>query len=97
MREIHDSEIGVRGQPTYPEWAKIIVLKKCWFCGKNSVVGIEYDEADRYYEWANEHKKIQDVFPDISPNIRELLISGTHSECWDRTYPRIAGELKETT
>jgi len=27
---------------------------------------------------------VQNVFPEMSPEDRELLISGTHPACWDR-------------
>jgi hypothetical protein len=31
---------------------------------------------------------IQDVFPDMSVNDREMLITGTHPACWDNLFPR---------
>ena len=30
---------------------------------------------------------VQDVYPEQSVGFRELLISGTHDECWDMLFP----------
>jgi hypothetical protein len=34
-----------------------------------------------------EGELIQDVFPDMSVNDREMLITGTHPACWDKLFP----------
>ncbi len=31
---------------------------------------------------------IQNAFPDMTMGDRELLISGTHSSCWDKLFPK---------
>jgi len=31
---------------------------------------------------------IQDVFPEMSTEDREMLITGTHPACWDRLFPK---------
>lgn len=55
----------------------------CPLCGKASKV--ENIEASRYERWRDgEH--VQDVLPELSAGDREILISGCHSECWDKTF-----------
>ena len=34
-----------------------------------------------------ERMLMQDIFPDLSITDRELLISGTCAECWDKMFP----------
>lgn len=29
---------------------------------------------------------VQEAFPELSPDLRELLISGTHPACWDELW-----------
>jgi hypothetical protein len=33
-------------------------------------------------------ENIQQVFPDMSAEDRELLISGIHPVCWDQLFPK---------
>ena len=35
---------------------------------------------------------IQDAFPGLSPDERELLMTGTHPACWDAMFPEEEGE-----
>jgi hypothetical protein len=57
-----------------------VQCKPCPFCGKQSVLLVSYEGYLKYREGAF----IQDAFPTLSPDARELLISGTCPECWDR-------------
>jgi hypothetical protein len=50
----------------------------CEWCGKTSTVMVN---ADRYEAWCG-GKLVQLAFPDMPADQRELLISGTHPECW---------------
>ena len=54
----------------------------CPFCGKVSNVVV--DEFD-YYDW-QEGKLAQLAFPYLSPDERELLISGVCPDCWEKTF-----------
>jgi hypothetical protein len=47
------------------------------------------DAALRYYNGAT----IQSAFPMLSADERELLISGLHSECWERLMALYDEEL----
>lgn len=55
----------------------------CVVCHEPSmVVGIP---LDGYRRWkAGQH--VQDALPELSASDREILISGTHSDCWDRLW-----------
>jgi hypothetical protein len=71
---------------------KTNVRKTCPLCGKESQVTVD---TDRYNQWvegrvrgypAKTHS-VQALFPDLSPGQREVLISGSHEDCFDRAFP----------
>ena len=62
--------------------AKVLVRKYCHHCETYSE--IELDEK-RYLEWQN-GELIQRVFPEMSADEREILISGTHPKCWNEMF-----------
>lgn len=53
---------------------------KCLHCGE--AADVEMTE-EQYAKFFIQERKIQDVFPDWTPGAREVLLSGTHPECWD--------------
>jgi len=56
--------------------------KPCTSCGEKSIV--ELDE-DKFVAWRHgEH--VQNVWPEKSPDERELLITGTHGTCWNKMF-----------
>lgn len=55
----------------------------CMVCNQSSVIHL--DEAS-LNAWLGRQAYIQDVFPELSIDDRELLISGTHSDCWDTLF-----------
>lgn len=56
----------------------IKIKTTCPFCGKENVV--EVDEAS-YKRWQN-GELIQNVWPNMSPATRELLITGICDSCF---------------
>jgi len=59
-----------------------IMTKYCTVCNKTTLINVT-DEA--YARWKDgEH--VQNVWPEWSASKRELLISGTHSDCWDKMW-----------
>lgn len=56
----------------------------CIICG--GMARVEVEESD-FYAWKGSYDKppvlAQDAFPYLSVDDRELLISGTHPECWE--------------
>lgn len=55
----------------------------CMVCHKVSQV---YVNEEDYHDWVK-GKLIQQAFPYLDDNQRELLITGTHPECWDEMVP----------
>ncbi|BDZ44036.1 hypothetical protein GCM10025865_33790 (plasmid) [Paraoerskovia sediminicola] len=57
----------------------MFTTRACMHCGKTSAVALKPEQTAVLAAG----KPIQDVIPDVSPNVRELLISGTHPKCWE--------------
>jgi hypothetical protein len=55
---------------------------RCVVCGKTSTVLLDKEKFDRWQ--AGEH--IQNVWPEMPADNREVLISGTHPECWEKLF-----------
>lgn len=55
----------------------------CPVCEKPAT--IEVDD-EKFKLWQN-GLVIQKAFPELTPDERELLITGIHSECWDKMFP----------
>ena len=61
---------------------KIPILTTCPYCHKKYIVNVE--EQD-YSDWT--YKRLaQECFPYLSSAERELLISGTCKECWNKMF-----------
>ena len=56
--------------------------KPCPVCHHTSRV--QLDEA-KIQAWRG-GKHVQNVWPEKSPDERELLITGTHPKCWDKMF-----------
>ena len=61
--------------------------KQCMFCGKTGTVEVP---EDGFQKW-RDGVLIQDAMPDVSKEVREVLITGTHPECWKK-YMTDGGE-----
>jgi hypothetical protein len=59
-----------------------VTTKRCLVCRKNSIMKLDKDSYDRWQSGMY----VQTAFPRMSPDDRELLISGTHSKCWDARF-----------
>jgi len=60
----------------------LIVTKPCTVCHQTSTVSVD---ALGFKQW-QEGKLIQEALPYLSADQRELLITGTHPECWDMMF-----------
>jgi hypothetical protein len=58
------------------------IVTRCPFCGHANC--IEVNDVD-YWAWQN-GALVQDAFPYLSADERELLISGICSTCWNRVF-----------
>lgn len=55
----------------------------CTHCGKVVEVPITEEEL---LSWDG-HNHIQEQFPQVAPELREMLISGICPECWNEIFP----------
>jgi hypothetical protein len=62
--------------------------RKCLHCGQPAFLVVSDEDAAKITEWAERGSSghIQDELPFLTPAQRELLISGTHSECWEEMF-----------
>ena len=58
------------------------ITKPCIHCNETSTLTVD---ADGYRQWVS-GALIQDAFPDMDADNRELLISGIHPACWDTMF-----------
>lgn len=65
-----------------PEPNLVEVITHCMTCGVSSSIMMTKEQHDR---WKG-GELVQNVFPDMPAPQRELLISGTHPECWERLF-----------
>ena len=56
----------------------------CRECSGKHVIFVKITD---YIEWKNKAGFIQDLMPYLSDSERELLISGTCGDCFDRLFP----------
>ena len=59
-----------------------VETRACMFCGASSRV----EQTARQAAALADRRPVQDVLPDVEPARRELLISGTHPDCWARAF-----------
>lgn len=57
----------------------ITLENTCPFCAQSSWVTVPVEGFIRWQAGAY----VQTAFPDLSPDQREILISGAHPDCWD--------------
>lgn len=68
---------------TYTVEARHGLIPKCYHCGIGTIVIL--DGTD-YFNYFNRGGRIADIFTYLTMPQRELLISGTHPECWDALF-----------
>jgi hypothetical protein len=68
-------------------YKEITIVTRCPICGHANFV--EVNEAD-YWDW-QDGTLVQDAFPYLSADEREMLISGICPTCWANTF----GDLEE--
>ena len=70
---------------TTTEGENVTVTKTCCVCHKEASITVDRTKYDRWI--AGEHA--QNVFRDLSADDREILISGTHPECWNELFGKV--------
>ncbi len=56
--------------------------RRCLHCGETSTLTLP---RQGYEAWQG-HALLQEAFPNMEAPIREMLISGTHPECWEELF-----------
>lgn len=59
-----------------------VTTKPCTVCGKESQITAPAEGVKAWREGAF----IQDALPELTTEEREMLISGTHPNCWDELF-----------
>ena len=66
----------------------VVKTKTCTVCGEYEVWSLDRQAVEIWQ--GGEY--IQNAFPDMSAEDRELLISGTHPACWNKLFGEDEGE-----
>lgn len=69
-----------------------VTTPKCFHCGNESVFVFNSVQYERYFL---HNDFVQDIFPDWQKEEREVLISGTHADCWNLMFPDIEDDEYE--
>jgi hypothetical protein len=59
------------------------LIPPCIHCGVGSIVKLDGSE---YFAYFNRGIPVAQAFPTLSLDQRELLITGTHPQCWDALF-----------
>ncbi len=59
------------------------VFASCCMCGAEKTLTVN---PIGYLQWKGKQALIQDALPELSKEDRELLISGTCGECWEKMF-----------
>ena len=63
---------------------KINVTVPCSFCNAEYTVEMT---TSQFNELQSPHRRhIQDIIPELAPEMRELFISGMCPKCWDKLF-----------
>ena len=62
----------------------VIITRPCQVCGKPGSVEVTEEEMEAYKKTSG---FIQNVLPRLSNEEREMLISGTHPDCFKTLFP----------
>ena len=61
----------------------LTITTTCPFCGKENYVEVDFDD---FMNWTENNVLIQDAFPYLSADERELIKTGICSKCWDDMF-----------
>jgi hypothetical protein len=97
MCQAHWDEHGVGhtgvgyGQRLIHDPGYTIQCGTCFMCGETSTLKImDAILADRINAWMSDDARtrpfVQDAFPDLDAGQRELLMTGTHDECFEAAF-----------
>lgn len=59
------------------------IQKECPICHKLQTIEVQVSQYNRWMAGEN----IQIAFPNLTPDQREILMSGICPECWEKIFP----------
>lgn len=62
---------------------EITILTVCPICGHANEIAVNEED---YFDWAFDGVLVQNAFPYLSADEREMLISGICPTCWKKTF-----------
>lgn len=63
---------------------EIDYVAECRICNKETVITMT---SKQYFGYIDKNRPIiQEIFPELTPDIRELLVSGTCGICWEDMF-----------
>jgi hypothetical protein len=74
------------------EQASFSITKHCSWCDNWIVIEMSSKQHEAYVERT---AYVQDIFPHITKEDREMLISGTHAKCWNEMFLEIDEDEEE--
>jgi hypothetical protein len=60
----------------------LYTTEKCPVCDTSSELLLDEEKLIRWHYG----ELLQDVFPELTPSTRELILTGTHDDCWDQLF-----------
>jgi hypothetical protein len=63
-------------------YKEVCVVTRCPFCGRGNEINV--NESD-YWAW-EDGELVQNAFPYLSADEREMLVSGICPTCWDKMF-----------
>lgn len=65
------------------------LIKECSVCRKVIEISMTFEQ---YVAWKNKKDLVQNIFPEVKPELREVLISGICPECWKKMFGKDAAK-----
>jgi len=62
----------------------------CHLCGVANDITLDYISYMRWYKGGG---LIQDIWPNLDPDQRELIMTGIHPNCWNRMFAENVKDL----
>ena len=62
------------------------MTKTCKTCGKNVEIPCDGKTFFSLKNWRRSSRSIQEIAPNLSPEYREMFISGICPECWKKIF-----------
>ncbi len=59
-----------------------LCTRTCMVCGKHSLLEVD---ADKYFRW-KDGELVQNIWPEMPADWREMLVTGTHPGCWEAMF-----------